>query len=400
MDRIRSIARCPSCGSEDVSLVLHVRDIPTHSCVLLDDPAAARAFPKGDLALSHCSACDFLYNAVFDPERMDYSEDYEETQGCSPTFSRWLEDLAEELVERCSLDGGRVAEIGCGRGDFLELLCRKGNAEGVGIDPSGTAGRVDLKAGRGLRFLWETYSEEHASLDPELIVCRHTLEHIGDVDRFLRLIRSNIGSSSEVTLFIEVPDVARQLAEGAFWDFYYEHASYFSAGSLSSALMRAGFEVEETRLSYSGQYLQAFARPTMASPSTAPDPELQAPVRAFRERAEESIAGWSRHISQVRSGGGRIALWGSGSKATGFLTSLENPEAVDVVVDINPAKHGKFVAGAGQRIASPSDLVPLRPDLVVVMNPIYRKEIAADLEGMGLRPALLAVGEDDPGREP
>ena len=77
-----------------------------------------------------------------------------------------------------------------------------------------------------------------------------------------------------------------------------------------------------------------------------------------------------------------------------------NPEAVDVVVDINPAKHGKFVAGAGQRIASPSDLVPLRPDLVVVMNPIYRKEIAADLEGMGLRPVLLAVGEDDPGREP
>jgi hypothetical protein len=64
---------------------------------------------------------------------------------------------------------------------------------------------------------------------------------------------------------------------------------------------------------------------------------------------------------------------------------------IDRVVDINPHKRGKHLAGTGQRIVAPADLAADPPDIVVVMNPVYRDEIAADLAGRGLTPELVAA---------
>lgn len=388
-----SRADCPACGSPRTRAVLSMADIPVHSCVLVESAAAARAFPVGDLELAHCEQCDFLFNAAFDPGRVDYSEDYEETQGCSPTFARWLAELADELATRLSLTGKRVVEIGCGRGDFLEALCRRADAYGLGIDPSATAGRADRTAGRGLEFRRTVYGPEHAALDADLIACRHTLEHLPDVHGFLSLLRENL-AGTDTPVFLEVPDVERALREGAFWDFYYEHSSYFDAGSLRRALESTGFDIEELRLSYGDQYLQVLARPTRRPGEASDTGGLGPLVDAFRTGFERTRATWEERLAEAARRGDTVALWGSGSKATAFLSALRGAEAVRAVVDINPQKHGRFVAGSGAPIVAPAALVELRPALVVIMNPIYREEIGRDLAGMGVDARVLALGVD------
>jgi hypothetical protein len=45
----------------------------------------------------------------------------------------------------------------------------------------------------------------------------------------------------------------------------------------------------------------------------------------------------------------------------------------------------------GQRIIAPAFLEEYRPDVVIVMNPIYRDEIEHDLDRMALRPEILAL---------
>jgi hypothetical protein len=50
-----------------------------------------------------------------------------------------------------------------------------------------------------------------------------------------------------------------------------------------------------------------------------------------------------------------------------------------------------FMAGTGQQIVRPAFLREYRPDAVVIMNPIYRDEIAQDLAVLGLQPALMTV---------
>ena len=61
-----------------------------------------------------------------------------------------------------------------------------------------------------------------------------------------------------------------------------------------------------------------------------------------------------------------------------FLNALGlGPDAVPAVVDLNPAKQGRFVPGTGQPIIAPSDLRGYRARTILVMNPKYLDEIRA-----------------------
>ncbi|MEM9379145.1 MAG: SAM-dependent methyltransferase, partial [Planctomycetota bacterium] len=60
-------------------------------------------------------------------------------------------------------------------------------------------------------------------------------------------------------------------------------------------------------------------------------------------------------------------------------------------VDINPSKRGKFVSGVGTPIVGPEDLRELSPSLVVLMNPIYRDEVAAMLRPIAPEAELLTA---------
>jgi hypothetical protein len=49
------------------------------------------------------------------------------------------------------------------------------------------------------------------------------------------------------------------------------------------------------------------------------------------------------------------------------------------------------MAGTGHEIVVPEALVEREPDVVVVMNAIYRDEIAHTLDELGLHPKLVTV---------
>jgi C-methyltransferase C-terminal domain len=61
------------------------------------------------------------------------------------------------------------------------------------------------------------------------------------------------------------------------------------------------------------------------------------------------------------------------------------------VVDINPRKQGHYVAGTGQTIVGPKRLHAFRPDVVLVMNPLYRREILQALQGLGVRSDVVSI---------
>ena len=64
-------------------------------------------------------------------------------------------------------------------------------------------------------------------------------------------------------------------------------------------------------------------------------------------------------------------------------------QQIEYVVDINPHKQGKYIAGTGQKIIAPELLTDYQPDLVIIMNPIYKHEIQKMLEELKLYPELI-----------
>jgi hypothetical protein len=231
-------------------------------------------------------------------------------------------------------------------------------------------------------------------LDADAVVCRHTLEHISPVAEFMSDVRAAIGDRSPVVLF-ELPGTQHVLDEAWFWDTYYEHCSYFTAGSLVRLMRRTGFEVLDVRDAYDGQYLLVEARPGPTPVSGPPLPgeddlaAIAAGADHFAESYQSTVAMWRERITAVAEGGGRSVIWGSGSKGVAFLAALgPAAKAVVAAVDINPYKHGKFMAGTGHEIVAPQALTTIRPELVVVMNSTYLDEIGAELASLGVKTCL------------
>jgi len=388
---------CPACGGAGTEQFYAQDGVPVHSCLLVDDATSARDFPRGRLSIELCHDCGFMFNAAFDAANSHYSPDYEETQGFSPHFQAFLADLAERWVGRYGLAGGRVVEIGCGKGEFLVELARHGVAEAVGIDPGVHADRIPDDVRDRVRPVRGFFPADLGDLDADAVVCRHTLEHIGPVADFMAEVRRAIGDRTDTVVLFELPDTLRVLREAAFWDLYYEHCSYFTLGSLGRLFRRTGFEVLDLSTAYDDQYLLVEARcaaPGAGGPHPLED-DLDAVVDAvsvFRDTEAETVTAWAERIAKVAAHGGRTVLWGSGSKAVAFLAALgEVAGSVGAVVDINPHKHGKYMAGTGHRIEAPSHLTTFEPELVVAMNPVYVEEIQRDLDALGVTTGLEAL---------
>ncbi|HYE63479.1 MAG TPA: class I SAM-dependent methyltransferase [Phycisphaerales bacterium] len=389
---------CPNCESRGLTIFYRVESVPVHSCLLMPTREAALAYPRGQLALAWCDSCSFITNAAFDPRVHEYSVRYEETQGFSPTFRRFAEDLAKRMVTGFSLQGKTALEVGCGKGEFLAMLVEQGMASGVGLDPAYRPERLNSTAKDRLRFIQDFYCEKYTHLDADLICCRHTLEHIHQPAEFMRTIRRAAGDRFNTLMFFEVPDVVRELKEGAFWDLYYEHCSYFSPASLARVFDHANFLVHNVWLEFADQYLMLTGYPAAAKFQPTPPTGMQDPaevcklIEASTETFRESLTYWYSQVTTAAAKGERVVLWGSGSKAVSFLTTLALRDEVSAVVDINPHRQGTFIAGSGHAIVAPESIKEIRPSLVIVMNPIYTPEITAQIDSMGVKTKVVGLG--------
>jgi hypothetical protein len=300
------------------------------------------------------------------------------------------------LIERYDLHHKNIVEVGCGKGEFLIQLCQMGDNRGVGIDPSYVSVRSRSQPDERVMFVREFYAEEHARYPCDFLCCKMTLEHIDQTADFVGTAARATRHNPQTVVFFQVPNAARVIEDAAFWDIYYEHCSYFSAGSLARLFRNQGFDVLDLWTDYDDQYLMIEARPASGQDRSFPELEndhdtMAELVRDFPGKFQQQADYWRDIVRSAQRQNQRVVLWGSGSKGVAFLTTLDIRSEITYTVDINPHKRGTYMAGTGQEIVSPEFLKQYPPDVVIVMNPVYQQEIQRDLADMGLTPDVLAL---------
>lgn len=387
---------CPSCNSDNIKNFYKVKKVPVHSVLLIKTKKEAINYPKGDINLGFCNNCGFIFNTLFDKKLVekDYSSDYEATQAFSPTFNNFADELAKNLIKKYDLHNKEIIEIGCGDGEFINLLCELGNNRGTGFDPAYREEHNSKKL-QSIRFVKDFYSEKYSSYPADFIVCKMTLEHIPNVYEFVRTVRKSLENNKDAVVFFQIPEITRILKEVAFWDIYYEHCSYFSAGSLARLFRKAGFDIIDIWTGFDNQYLMIEAKPGDGI-NTILDKEkdlviVKEIVDNFTIHIDQKIDLWKKRLEKFKHDKKKAVVWSSSSKGVAFLNAVDALDEIKFVVDIDPYKKGDYMVGTGEEIVIPEFLKDYKPDVVIVMNPVYIKEIKEKIESLKLRSNIISV---------
>lgn len=311
--------------------------------------------PKGDIKIIEDAKTGLVYNAAFNPNLMIYDEHYNNEQGLSPSFKQHLEQVVD-LVEG-ALGKEALIEVGCGKGFFFEMLLARG------IDVTGFDSTYD---GENLRVIKKYFEPGIIATPAKGLVLRHVLEHIPNPYDFLCQLRDANGGSG--LIYIEVPCFEWILRKRAWFDIFYEHVNYFRLTDFDRMFDR----VIQKGHFFGDQYLYVIADlASLREPALDQSDAVNLPSDFLDSLNTEE----QNRTEQNRA---PVCVWGGASKGVIFsLLRKRECLPVDVVIDANPAKQGRFLPATGLEVLSPEQALAELPSdtIIYVMNSNYLEEI-------------------------
>jgi SAM-dependent methyltransferase len=304
----------------------------------------------GKVNLVQSKESGFIYNLDFDSNLMHYDSTYNNEQGFSSIFLKHLHEVVD-IVKGEIHSNSKVLEIGCGKGLFLNLLKDQG-IDVIGFDPT--------YEGDDPNIIKDYFSDKYNHINADLVILRHTLEHIKDPFSFLHLLAK--ANNYKGKILIEVPTFDWISERSAFWDITYEHCNYFTEFSLGNM-----FKKSRTGDFFGGQYIYLVAELAQLKITITPGviPEYDVDIL-------KKLSYYKSFVDTNDS----IALWGGATKGLLFLNQCDPlGEKIEYVIDINPAKQNRFIAKTGHKIYSPNILDNSSIKTIMVVNENYFQEV-------------------------
>ena len=328
----------------------------------------------GEMRLSLNEALGFVENAAFDTRLATYDDNYQNSQAHSGLFQAHMRNVLGILKAEFP-PSSVLVEVGCGKGDFVELAQVDGHFVASGYDATyeGSNPRIQKR-----------YLSADDNIQADIVVLRHVLEHIKAPHAFLMMLKQVFGNAA---IYIEVPSYDWILDNQAFFDITYEHVNYFSKDALLALFDQA---VRKTGLCFNGQYQYAIADINAVSAQFAylyengewKDLDFE---HLFPQLKEKISA-----IEERLAADSKLYIWGAATKGCMFLVHCMNQGKLiaqtGFAVDVNPQKCGKFLPGSHVQIQSKEAFfAAAKPgDLLLISNPNYQAEIVDEIRARGI----------------
>jgi SAM-dependent methyltransferase len=348
-------------------------------------PVAAQAFPSADtlaadrgadLTVVQCPACGLVQ---LDGEPVPYHREVIRAAAFSAEMRTFRLDQFAAWIGRHGLAGKKVLEVGCGRGEYLELLEECG-AEAHGLEHAPTA--VADCRGRGFRVDRGYVERSDQRLDQapfDAFVSLNFMEHWPDPVASLLGIGANLAEGG--LGLVEVPNFDMIVERGLYSEFISDHLSYFTRRTFAATLERGGFEVLDCASVWHDYVLSATVK-------------RRQPVDLGLVRGRRQEVAGVLHAFLDRFPRGRVAIWGAGHQALAVIALAGLAERIRYVVDSAPFKQGKFTPATHLPIVPPTALETDPVAAVIVMAAAYSDEVAAQIRARQQPELAVAILRD------
>lgn len=352
------------------------------------------------MAVAVCRDCGLVYQSPRLSEKaMDaHYEKAEDKITASHTDTVTLAENASrvEALKRLLPKGGRVLEIGCSDGTFLDLARRAGFSV-LGIDPSeancAKARREHPRVEVRRMFLADFPATEKFDAICHFFV----LEHIFHPKPFLAQIRRQLAPGG--LNFFEIPNV-ENFGKLPFANnlFIYQHVAHYGPGTVRALLAANGFRtvgvdgaLGRSPKSY-GMRVAARPAPRLAGrPANLYPASRRMLDRTFakRDRLVRRMESTARRLLAGLKRPGPVVVFGAGENGRLLArTTLARAGRDLYFCDNNGALQGRAVEG--RTVLAPAQVPALDPALVITASIDYQKDMKRQLVALSVPAARIA----------
>lgn len=373
------IAGCRLCGSSDIETVLELTPTPpANNLITSEDLGRAPAcYP---LEVCRCADCHHLQlRHIVNPELL--FSNYLYVSQTSPVMLHHLADQAAALIKRFGNFGNKfVIEIGSNDGSLLRNFQRHGYSV-LGVDPAQNIAAQAEAAGvpTVVEFFGEAVghrlAEEHGRAG--LVCANHCFAHIEDIHSVVEGVKHLLGEGAEFVF--EVGYLLDVYQNTLFDTIYHEHLDYHHVEPLVGFFASHGMTlVHVERHDIQGGTLRGFARLGQVEPAASVAEFIDAERAAGIDRKEtflrfdasinELSENLNRLLSDITARDERVYGFGVPAKATTLMYHFAiTKDLVPIIVDDNPLKQGRYVAGLEIPITSAQLIYDDKPEYVVIL---------------------------------
>ena len=325
--------------------------------------------------------CPFCGLVQLDNDPVPYYREVIRAAAYSPEMGEFRRRQFSEWVRENHLEGKKIFEPGCGRGEYLKLLRESARVKVFGAEYGEAAAASARAVGLEVeRMFFETGEETLAHAPFDGFFTFNYLEHLPDPGAFLRGIAGNLRDGA--VGLVEVPNFDMMLEKQLFGEFTIDHLFYFTASTLKRMLETNGFDMLECRVVWHDYILSAAVRK-----------RGRIDFSGFGAAADQLFGELERFCGDAPKA--ELAVWGAGHQAFALLAASKLASRFSCIVDSAKFKQGRYAPASALPIVAPEALESGGIRRIVVMAGSYSDEVASQIRARyGHRHTLALLRED------
>jgi 2-polyprenyl-3-methyl-5-hydroxy-6-metoxy-1,4-benzoquinol methylase len=348
---------CRVCGQEFFEKpLLGYENMPKSAQNFPD--AASLGFEKGvNLTVCQCSGCGLVQ---LNNSPVSYYKEVIRATAVSDVIRDSKIKQFSGFVEKYSLCGKKIIEIGCGRGEFISLL-EPMEVEAYGLESSETAVNYCLKNGLKVSKGYLDSSDIKLKDGPfDAFLLLMFLEHMPEPNVVLRGIYNNLKEGA--IGLVEVPNFDMFLRNKLFSEFTIDHLLYFIKDTLKTTMCLNGFDVLDCSELRDDYVISVVVRK-----------RGKLNISHFYDYQVKIETEIKEYIGRFKKK--KVAIWGASHQALAIISLTKISDKVKYVIDSAPFKQGKYTPATHLPIVAPDILRTDPVDAVIVMAASYSDEV-------------------------
>jgi SAM-dependent methyltransferase len=354
--KYKRLTNCVCCGNSNLFEILDLKSHPIANNFNDKLYFSNKMADRYELKLMGCEVCwHSQLSIAVDPDIL--FKNYISLSGISDKRKEYLQSFSKRY---CTVERGRVLDIGCNDGTLLDIFNTLG-WQTFGVDPAENLYSISTEKGHIVTC--DYWSPEVADeFNPfDLIVAQNVFTHTSDINTFLQ---SCIKVMHDDTMLVIQTSNSEMFDKNEYEMIHHDRISYFSINSMQTAVTNAGLFLNKVSLTntYGQSYTFEIGKTNKRHPKV--DLLLTGEKHKYNRQFYENYKNINllnylhelkRYIDSELDPDRKTIAYGASTNAMTVL-NMSKIKKIDYIIDDNKLKQGLMSIGSNIPIVS-SDIL-------------------------------------------